>query len=86
MRSIDKVRKLIEADPKAPAAVVLGDLVLALETGASYPIGNIYQLSYKDFELALEIIKDWRLDRYCKRKNKLIDIAVQSGELRRQSE
>jgi hypothetical protein len=86
MRAISTARKLIKADPLSPPAVVMADLVLALETDANYPLANIYKLNYKDFELAIEIIKDWRIDRYYAGKGKLIDIAVQSGELRSPSE
>ncbi len=64
----------------------MADLVLALETEANYPLADIYRLNYKDFELAIEIIKDWRMDRYYASKGKLIDIAVQSGEMRNPSE
>ena len=85
MHAINKVRKLIKADPQSTAAVVLGDLVLALETEASYQLANIYDLSYEDFELALQIIKEWRLDHYYASKGKLIDLAVQADELRNQS-
>jgi hypothetical protein len=63
----------------------MADLVLALETEANYPLADIYKLNYKDFELAIEIIKDWRIDRYYAGKGKLIDIAVQSAELRNPS-
>ncbi len=86
MRAINTARKLIKADPLSPSAVVMADLVLALETKANYPLADIYKLNYKDFELAIEIIKDWRIDRYYVGKGKLIDIAVQSGEMRNPSE
>jgi hypothetical protein len=81
MRAINKARKVIAADPDSAAAKTLGDLVLALETGGSFPIGNIYELDYKHYELALEIISSWRLERYFTSKIRLIDMAFHAREL-----
>lgn len=81
MLAIKKARKLIEAKPTDEASVVLADLVLALETEQSYPLHRLYDLDYKRFELAMEILAEWRLDRYYASKIKLIDASNQAREM-----
>lgn len=77
MLAIKKARKLIESKPTDEASVTLADLVLALETEQSYPLHRLYDLDYKRFELAMEILAEWRLDRYYASKLKLIDASNQ---------
>lgn len=81
MLAIKKARKLIEAKPTDEASVALADLVLALETEQSYPLHRLYDLDYKRFELAMEILAEWRLDRYYASKLKLIDASNQAKEM-----
>jgi len=81
MLAIKKARKLIEAKPTDEASVALADLVLALETEQSYPLHRLYDLDYKRFELAMEILAEWRLDRYYASKIKLIDASNQAREM-----
>ncbi len=40
-------------------------------------IKEIYDLSYESFELAMDIIRDWRIDRYYASKVKLLDLSLQ---------
>jgi hypothetical protein len=77
MLAIKKARKLIEANPTDPASITLAELVLSLETEASFNLTDIYTLDYKRFELALEILAEWRLDRYYAKKLRLIDASTQ---------
>jgi len=81
MLAIKKARKLIEAKPTDEASQTLAELVLALETEASFPLHALYKLDYKRFELAMEILAEWRLDRYYASKLKLIDASHQVQEL-----
>lgn len=81
MLAIKKARKLIEAKPTDEASLALADLVLALETEQSYPLHRLYDLDYKRFELAMEILAEWRLDRYYASKIKLIDASNQAREM-----
>lgn len=75
MLAIKKARKLIEANPTSVAAKTLADLVLALESEASFNLAEIYKLDYKHFEIALEILAEWRLDRYYAKKLRLVDVS-----------
>lgn len=84
MRALKKARKLIESHPEAPASQTLSALVVALESEKPFALQSLYQLDYDDFELALEVIKEWRLDRYYSSKVRLLDLSFQVGKLQAQ--
>jgi hypothetical protein len=77
MLALKKARKLIEKQPDSAAAKTLSSLVVALETDKPFSLGDLYRLDYDDFGLALELMAEWRLDRYYASKVRLIDASVQ---------
>ncbi len=81
MRAIREARKFIEASPTDPSAQLLARLVLALESEADFHIAQIYQLNFDQFNLALEVLREWRLDRYYAGKGRLLDLSMQVGAL-----
>jgi hypothetical protein len=81
VNAIKKVRRLIAKDPTTPEAAVLARLVRALESDEKFELNALYQLDYDTFDLAIDILKEWRLDRYYMGKAKLHDLAVQVNEL-----
>ena len=82
MNEIKKARKLIQTDPLAPAAVILASLVRALESDEKFELSDLYRLNFDNFNLAIDILKEWRLDRYYSGKAKLHDLSVQVGALK----
>lgn len=82
MLAIKKARKLIETNPNEPASQIIAALVLALESETSISVAHLYQLDNKRFELALEILDEWRLDRHYASKLRLIDTSSQAQDLR----
>lgn len=78
MRAIKKARKVIELDPTSKKASTLAKLILSLETESDFPLRSLYHLNMDDFNLAMEVMRDWRLDRYYEGKAKAIDIALQA--------
>jgi hypothetical protein len=80
MHAIKQARKLIEKNPADPSALTLSRLVLALEAEANFPIADIYQLDFESFALALKILEEWRLDRYCSGKARLFDLSMQVAQ------
>ena len=82
MRAIKKARKLIESDPSTAAAKAMTALILALETDTDFKLKQLYDLQMKDFELMIEVMKDWRLDRYYEGKAKAISTAMQATDLK----
>ena len=82
MRALKQARKLIEKKPESPAAQALSTLVVALESETPFALQSLYQLDYDDFELALDVLKEWRLDRYYSSKVRLLDLSVQVEAMR----
>jgi tRNA threonylcarbamoyladenosine modification (KEOPS) complex Pcc1 subunit len=81
MLAIKKARKLIETNPNDAASQIIAALVLALESETSISVAQLYQLDNKRFELALEILDEWRLDRHYASKLRLIDSSSQVKEM-----
>lgn len=81
MKAIKVARKFIETQPHHEAAKALASLVLALESEGSFELSALYRLDPEYFELALDILKDWRLDRYYEGKARLFDLSWQVREL-----
>lgn len=77
MIALKKARKLIEKKYGEPAADILSGLVLALESEVPFKLSALYRLDYDDFNLAIEVITEWRLDRYYTSKAVLLDLSMQ---------
>ena len=77
MQALKKARKLIEKKSERPSTVVLSQLILALESKTPFNLAELYQMEYDDFLLAVDVIKDWRLDRYYTTKAVLLDLSMQ---------
>jgi hypothetical protein len=82
MRAIKKARKIIVNDPFSEIGKTLTLLILSLETETDFSLKKIYNLSMDDFELVIEVMKDWRLDRYYEGKAKAISTALQASNLK----
>lgn len=81
MTALKDARRLIEDEPLSEAATTLADLVIALESEASFTLERLYNLKLADFDVATELISEWRLARYYAKKGKLLDLAMQVREL-----
>jgi hypothetical protein len=54
----------IEANPHLDSAKTLDCLVRALESEDKFEFGELYKLGYEQFNLGIDVLKEWRLDRY----------------------
>lgn len=81
MNAIKEAKKLIAKDPFQPHAKTLTDLVVSLESREAFQLERLYALDLNHFDLAVQIVKEWRLDRYYAGKAKLYDFAVQANQL-----
>ncbi len=80
MRAIKQVRKLIESKPNSASSKIFSNLILSLESDCSFTLRELYQLSLTDFELAITLLEEWRLDRYYIGKAKAFDVAYQAND------
>jgi hypothetical protein len=81
MIAIKAARKFIEANPTEPPAKVLAELVLCLTGEVPFDLTKLYALDPKHFDLAIDVLKEWRLDRYYMGKARLFDLSLQIGQL-----
>ena len=81
MNAIKKARKFVADKPMDPDAQVLSRLVLALESEHPFALSELYGMNLARFDLAMEVLKEWRLDRYYASKIRLFDMSVQIQEL-----
>jgi len=76
MNAIKQVRKYLEQHPARKSSFFLAELVEALGEEREIPLRDLYELDHEAFELAIELIKDWRLDRYYAARIKLFDVVL----------
>lgn len=81
MRAIKKARRLILSQPQTLAAKTLSKLILSLENETEFSISDLYLLDLKGFEMAINLLQEWRLDRYYEGKAKLFDVSVHYHQL-----
>lgn len=81
MNAIKTARRFIEKDPFSNAAKTLARLVLALESGTAFELHALYELDLKSFHIAMDILQEWRIDRYYANKAKLLDLSLQISGL-----
>ncbi len=81
MNAIKEAKKLIAKNPFKDSAKILADLVVSLESREPFHLERLYALDLDDFDLAVQIVKEWRLDRYYAGKAKLYDFALQANAL-----
>jgi hypothetical protein len=81
MNAIKTARKMIAAQPTSEASRTLAQLVLALESEGVLGVSELYKLDLEAFDLAIDILKEWRIDRYYAGKAKLFDLSLQVAAL-----
>jgi hypothetical protein len=64
MDAIKKAQEFIATERAHPDAAVLATLIQALQDEGSFNLGALYGLAIDQFELALQLLDDWRLQRY----------------------
>lgn len=81
MLAIKKVRRLIAQNPQATTAQIFARLITSLVDEVDFSLKDLYALNAPDFQLATEILQEWRLDRYDLGKAKTFDMAQQALSL-----
>lgn len=74
MNAIKKAAKYIYKNSDAPGARVLTNLARAIETNEPYALAPLFDLNQEEFQLALGMIKDWRVDRHYLSKLRMLEL------------
>jgi hypothetical protein len=64
MFAIQKLEDYLRSSATPAAARELTRLLEALKQEAEYPLSSLYEIDFEAFELAVEALRDWRIDRY----------------------
>jgi hypothetical protein len=86
LNAIRDLRKYLLKNPSSDSAKVLAKLALALANERDFALSDLYRLPFEEFELAIEVMRDWRLDRYYASRIQLFDVVLNEvlpEELRR---
>jgi hypothetical protein len=62
--AVKTIAKFIRKNPENEATPTLKDLCSALEDSCAFDMGRLYQLDKKAFDMALELLEEWRFDRH----------------------
>lgn len=58
------VANYIAKNPETGEAALLRELCQVLQEGGQFELGRLYDMKRKAFELAVELIEDWRFARH----------------------
>ena len=64
MFAIHRLEEYLRTRATPAASRELSRLLEALKAEEEYPLSGLYALDYEAFELAVEALRDWRIDRY----------------------
>lgn len=64
MDAITTVRDFIARNPAAADTEVLDRLLQALQQGQEFDLQRLYELDLNSFDLAIDVLNAWRLQRY----------------------
>jgi hypothetical protein len=81
MRAIKQAKKLIEKNPNSVVGQTFSKLILSLESDIEFSVKDLYSLDTAEFDLAIEVLKDWRIDRFYIGKAKAFDMATHAQSI-----
>ena len=76
MNAIKEIRKYLEKHPESEASRTLARLAASLAEEGLFDLGELYELDHQSFTLAIELLRDWRLDRYYAARIRLFDVVL----------
>jgi hypothetical protein len=71
----EAIRK-IHALPNDPISSTLCKLLTSLDAGEDFDLARLYELNYADFDLAMRILQQWRLDAFVYEKGAVAKAAT----------
>lgn len=73
MFAIQRLEKFMQTRATPAAARELSRLIEALKEEKEFPLSSLYRIDYDAFELAVDVLRDWRVDRYYAKEARLLD-------------
>lgn len=82
VKAIHDIRRYLSDHSDSPSAQVLSRLPATLSKEESLPLSELYTLDWESFELAIELLRDWRIDRYYADRTNLFAASSKQPERR----
>jgi len=79
MNAAKRIRKYLEQNPDSPSSEILSQLVVSIGEESAISLDQLYALNYETFGYVLELLKEWRLDRYNVSKLRLLDTVLDAA-------
>jgi hypothetical protein len=76
LNAIRELREYLQGNRSGKAAKVLARLAVALANEREFPLSELYSLPLREFDMAMALMNDWRLDRYYASRIRLFDLIV----------
>ncbi|MEO9386509.1 hypothetical protein [Chromobacterium phragmitis] len=73
MNAAKKIRRFIEEGHDPQQMQVLKELAAALEMGRSFDLSQLYDIDMRYFDVAIDLLKDWRFDHHISSRSKLLE-------------
>ncbi|MFB9158279.1 hypothetical protein [Chromobacterium violaceum] len=73
MNAAKKIRRFIEEGHDPQQMQVLKELAAALEMGRSFDLSLLYDIDMRYFDVAIDLLKDWRFDHHISSRSKLLE-------------
>lgn len=73
MNAAKKIRRLIESGESPEQVQVLKTLALALQLRRPFDLSTLYDIDLRYFDIAIDLLKAWRLDHHIAPRSKLIE-------------
>jgi len=86
MKAVKKIaRRLKDSSIDPETAAIFKDMIQALHVQSEFQLTRFYQLNYEDFDLALSLLTEWRLQRYTMVEGGLIGLMQEASKAKNTS-
>ena len=82
MYAIRKLEEYVRWSATPAASRELQRLLDALKEEKEFPLSSLYAIDYEAFELAVEAMRDWRIDRYYAGNVSIVSRQADRGEIK----
>jgi hypothetical protein len=80
VKAIHDIRRYLNDHSDSPSAEVLSRLPATLSREESLVLSDLYALDWESFELAIDLLRDWRIDRYYADRTDLFTVPSKRAE------
>ncbi|MBT9611846.1 MAG: hypothetical protein IV108_01100 [Burkholderiales bacterium] len=86
MKAVQKIAKRLKDSTTDPeSAIIFRDLIQALHTQREFQLTRFYNLNYEDFDLALSLLIEWRLQRFTMVEGGLVGLLQEASNTKNAS-